>query len=44
VAEQGRAAGRRAPWDPGDDATLVTANQLRDVVEWLTQAGHRRPA
>jgi hypothetical protein len=28
---------------PADDATLVTADQLRDVVERLTQARHWRP-
>ncbi|MET7845784.1 NF041680 family putative transposase [Streptomyces sp. NPDC005356] len=28
---------------PADDATLVTAAQLRDVVQRLTQAGHWRP-
>ncbi|MGW3874263.1 NF041680 family putative transposase [Streptomyces sp. NPDC005055] len=28
---------------PADDATLVTASQLRGVVERLTQAGHWRP-
>ena len=28
---------------PADDATLVTATQLRGVVERLTQAGHWRP-
>ncbi|MFK0160788.1 transposase [Streptomyces sp. NPDC090493] len=28
---------------PADDATLVTAAQLRDVLQRLTQAGHWRP-
>lgn len=28
---------------PGDDATVVTAGQVRDVVERLHQAGHHQP-